>query len=90
MRKRIPVLKRVAIMVWQLANVVSYCLEGERFGVRLSTAGERVIEVCFATELELLATTVKLGEVGRVSVGLQQVVSCRIARQLLACCGTCG
>lgn len=49
-----------------LANITSYQVVAELFGVWLSTIGEVVIEVCLARELELLRNIVKLGDVDKV------------------------
>lgn len=88
----IPVLKRVAIMVRWVANIVSYHLLGEQFGIGLSTAGERVIEVCFAMELDLLVRKVKLREVGRVRAGCLVLTASWPFRNymIVACCDACG
>lgn len=67
MRCNISVFKRVPITVWWLVNVASYRVLGGLFGVGMSTAGETVIEVCLAMELELLSRTVCPGDIREVN-----------------------
>lgn len=57
-----PTSKKVAMTLWWLANVVSYCEVSLQFGVGLSTVGVVVVEVCHVMELVLLKKTVCLGD----------------------------
>lgn len=63
-----PVLKHMAMTVWWLANVSSFCLLSEQFTSGPSTAAEVVIEVCLAMEMDLLGHAVYLGDIGKVGV----------------------
>lgn len=67
MRTAIPLLKSVAMTVWWLANVTSFCLVSEQFTVGQSTATEEALEVCLVMEKELLWQTIHLGDVAMVA-----------------------
>lgn len=65
MHEPIPTSKMVAMTLWWLANVVSYCEVSQQFGVGLSTVAVLVLETCHAMELKL-RKTICLGDPGKV------------------------
>lgn len=61
-----PTKKHVAMIVWWLTNVACYHEVGPQFGVGLSMVAATILKMCFASELILLRTTVRLGKAQRV------------------------
>lgn len=58
----IPVDERVAITIWWLENITSYCGVMEKFGFGAFTPEKIVIKVCLAMELNLLQCMVYLSD----------------------------
>uniref|UniRef100_K7GDH3 DDE Tnp4 domain-containing protein n=1 Tax=Pelodiscus sinensis TaxID=13735 RepID=K7GDH3_PELSI len=60
LRPAISLEKRVAIALWKLATLDSYCSVGHQFGMGRSTVGAVLMEVVMAINAELLHRTVRL------------------------------
>lgn len=63
----LPVDERLAVVLWFLANSITYRLVAQQFGLARSTVAVVVIEVCLALEAELLSTVVCPGPPAEVS-----------------------